>query len=48
VQIDMAQLEEFADSTEKQIRQIGNEMKKEFLQNFTKPIWERQEHDENG
>jgi len=48
VQIDMAQLEEFADSTEKQVRQIGNEMKRDFLQNFTKPIWERQEHEENG
>ncbi len=48
VEIDMAELEEFAESTEKQIRQINNEMKREFLQNFTKPIWERQEHEENG
>jgi uncharacterized protein (TIGR00162 family) len=48
IEIDMAELEEFADSTDKQIRQLGNEMKKEFLQNFTRPIWEREEHEENG
>ncbi len=48
VEIDMAELEEFAGSTEKQIRQMGNEMKREFLQHFTKPIWEREEHEENG
>ncbi len=48
VEIEMAELEEFAESTEKQIRQIGNEMKREFLQNFTKPIWEREQHEENG
>jgi len=48
VEIDMAELDEFAENAEKQIRELGNEMKREFLQNFTKPIWERQEHDENG
>ncbi|UCC60751.1 MAG: PAC2 family protein [Dehalococcoidia bacterium] len=48
VEIDMAELEEFAKNSEKQIREIGNEMKREFLQNFTKPIWERQENEENG
>jgi uncharacterized protein (TIGR00162 family) len=48
VEIDMAELEEFAQSTDAQIRQLGNEMKREFLQNFTKPIWEREEDDENG
>jgi len=48
VEIDMAELEEFAEGTDKQIRQLGNEMKKEFLQNFTRPIWEREEPEENG
>ena len=48
IEIDMAELEEFAESTDKQIRELGNEMKKEFLQNFTRPIWEREEHEENG
>ncbi len=48
VEIDMAELEGFAESTEKQIRQMGDEMKREFLQHFTKPIWEREQHEENG
>ena len=48
VEIDMAELEEFAEGTDKQIRQLGNEMKREFLQNFTRPIWEREEPEENG
>ncbi len=48
VEIDLAELEEYAETAEKQIRELGNEMKREFLQNFTKPIWERQESDENG
>jgi len=48
VEIDMAELEEFAEGTDKQIRQLGNEMKKEFLQNFTRPIWEREEPEKNG
>ncbi len=48
VEIDMAELEEFAESTEKEIRQMGDEMKREFLQHFTKPIWEREQHEENG
>lgn len=47
VGIDMAELEEFAEAQEKQINQIGHEMRKEFLQHFTKPIWERGE-EENG
>jgi len=48
VEIDMAELEEYAESTERQIRQMGDEMKREFLQHFTKPIWEREQHEENG
>lgn len=48
VNIDMAELKEFAEGTEKQLRQIGDEIRKEYLQHFTKPIWERKEHEENG
>lgn len=48
VNIDMAELKEFAEGTEKQIKQIGDEIRKEYLQHFTKPIWEREEHEENG
>ena len=48
VNIDMAELKEFAEGTEKQLRQIGDEMRREYLQHFTKPIWEREEHEENG
>jgi predicted ATP-grasp superfamily ATP-dependent carboligase len=48
VEIDMAELEEYAGTAEVQIRELGNEMKKEFLQNFTRPIWERREPDEKG
>jgi proteasome assembly chaperone (PAC2) family protein len=47
-EIDMSELEGHAVTAEKQIRELGNEMKREFLQNFTKPIWERQEEEENG
>jgi proteasome assembly chaperone (PAC2) family protein len=48
VNLDMAELKEFAEGTEKQIRQIGDEIRKEYLQHFTRPIWERDEHEENG
>ena len=48
VNLDMAELKEFAEGTEKQIRQIGDEIRKEYLQHFTRPIWEREEHEENG
>jgi len=48
VEIDMAELNEFAENAERQIKQIGDEMKREFLQHFTTPIWERGEHEENG
>ena len=48
VNIDMAELKEFAEGTEKQLKQIGDEMRREYLQHFTKPIWEREEHEENG
>jgi len=40
--------EGFAEGTEKQLRQIGDEIRKEYLQHFTRPIWEREEHEENG
>ena len=43
----MAEMEEFVVSMEKQIKEISDEMRREFLQNFTKPIWEREEHEEN-
>ena len=47
IEIDMAELEEFAESMDAQIKQMGDEMKRQFLQHFTKPIWEREEHEEN-
>ena len=46
--IDLTELGEYAEVSEKQIRELGNEMKREFLQNFTRPIWERQEPEEKG
>jgi uncharacterized protein (TIGR00162 family) len=46
--IDMAELGSFAENTEKQLKQIGDEIRKEYLQHFTRPIWERQEHEESG
>jgi len=48
VNIDMSELKEFAEGTEKQLKQIGDEIRKDYLQHFTKPIWEREEHEENG
>jgi len=48
VDIDISELKEFAEGTEKQLRQIGDEIRKEYLQHFTRPIWEREEHEENG
>ncbi len=48
VEIDMAELEELAEATDKQIREIGDEMRREYLQHFTRPIWEREEGTENG
>ncbi len=48
VEIDMAELKGHAETAEKEIRELGNEMKKDFLQNFTRPIWERQEPEEKG
>jgi len=48
VDIDMTELNEFAESAEKEIKQIGDDMKREFLQHFTRPIWERGEHEQNG
>lgn len=47
IEIDMAELEDFARGMEKQVKQIGNEMKREFLQHFTRPIWERERPEEN-
>ncbi|MEE8470353.1 MAG: PAC2 family protein [Dehalococcoidia bacterium] len=43
VEIDMSELEDLAASTEKQIKEIGDELRREYLQNFTRPIWERDE-----
>jgi uncharacterized protein (TIGR00162 family) len=48
VEIDMTELEELAVSTDKQIKEIADELRREYLQNFTKPIWEREEGTENG
>lgn len=48
VEIDMAELEELARSTEMQIKQLGDEIRTEYLQHFTTPIWEREGHGENG
>jgi uncharacterized protein (TIGR00162 family) len=48
VQIDMAELEELAAGTERQIKEISDQLRKEYLQHFTKPIWEADEGTENG
>ena len=48
VEIDMAELDGFAETSDRQIRQIGDDLRREHLQHFTRPIWEREEHDENG
>ena len=48
VKIDLAELKELADGTEKQLKQIGDEVRKEYLQHFTRPIWEREEREESG
>ncbi len=48
LKLDMVELGEFAESTEKQLKQIGDEIRREYLQHFTRPIWERQENEESG
>ena len=48
IEINLAELEELASSTEKQIKEISDELRKEYLERFTKPIWEREEGTENG
>ncbi|MBE0481005.1 MAG: PAC2 family protein [Dehalococcoidia bacterium] len=48
LEIDMTELEEYAASTDRELRQFGAEIKKEFLEHFTKPIWEREKPEENG
>jgi len=48
VDIDMAELEDYARNIESQLRQVGDEMRREFLQRYTKPIWQREEHEENS
>ena len=48
VKIDMAELEELARSADSQIRQIGAEIRAEYLKYFTAPIWEREEREESG
>ncbi|MDY6892509.1 MAG: PAC2 family protein [Chloroflexota bacterium] len=47
IEIDMAEMDEFVENMEKQIKEISDEMRREFLQRFTKPIWEREEYEEN-
>lgn len=48
VDIDMTELEELAAGTDKQIKEISDELRREYLQHFTRPIWEREEGTENG
>lgn len=48
IELDLSELEKLASSTEKQIKAIGDQLKKEYLQRFTKPIWEKEEGTENG
>ena len=48
IEIDLAELEELAAGTDRQIKEIGDQLRKEYLQRFTKPIWEREEDTENG
>lgn len=48
VKIDLSELKELADGSEKQLKQIGDEIRREYLQHFTRPIWEREEREESG
>ncbi|MFC1974271.1 PAC2 family protein, partial [Chloroflexota bacterium] len=48
VEIDTAELEEFAESTEREIKKLGDQMRSDFLQHFTTPIWEREEEEGKG
>jgi uncharacterized protein (TIGR00162 family) len=48
VEIDMAELDELAESTDRQIKEISDQLRREYLEHFTKPIWERDEGTENG
>jgi len=48
VEIDMTELEELAVDTDKQIKEVADELRREYLQHFTRPIWERDEGTENG
>jgi len=48
IDIDLTELEELAAGTDRQIKEIGDQLRKEYLQRFTKPIWEREEDAENG
>ena len=48
VEIDMTELNELASSTDKQMKGIADQLRREYLQHFTKPIWERDEGSENG
>jgi proteasome assembly chaperone (PAC2) family protein len=48
VQIDLTELDELAINTEQQIKRLGDEIRTEYLQNFTRPIWERKEWEEGN
>ncbi len=48
VAVDMKELDEFAASTEKEVRQLSDQARSEFIQQYTTPIWEREEREENN
>jgi proteasome assembly chaperone (PAC2) family protein len=45
VEIDMTELDKFAEETDRQLRELSDQMKREYLEHFTKPIWEREDHE---
>jgi proteasome assembly chaperone (PAC2) family protein len=48
IEIDMTELNDLASSTDRQMKEISDRLRTEYLQHFTKPIWERDEGAENG
>lgn len=48
VEIDMTELDDLASGTDKQMKDISDRLRREYLQHFTKPIWERDEGSDNG
>ena len=48
VEIDMTELEEMAKQTRQEIESIVKESRREFIDRFTVPLWERPEEEEKG